>query len=38
MKSMPDAAMVEMGDEFSVDRAITHLNCVEMFEKRINLW
>ncbi|XP_032881690.1 heterogeneous nuclear ribonucleoprotein L-like [Amblyraja radiata] len=37
MKSMPDAAMVEMGDEFSVDRAITHLNCVEMFEKRINL-
>uniref|UniRef100_A0A4W3H7Z3 RRM domain-containing protein n=1 Tax=Callorhinchus milii TaxID=7868 RepID=A0A4W3H7Z3_CALMI len=37
MKSMPDAAMVEMGDEFSVERAITHLNNVHMFGKPLSL-
>lgn len=38
MKSVPGTALVEMGDEYAVDRAITHLNSIKVFGKRINVW
>uniref|UniRef100_A0AAV2JJ37 RRM domain-containing protein n=1 Tax=Knipowitschia caucasica TaxID=637954 RepID=A0AAV2JJ37_KNICA len=37
MKSVPGTALVEMGDEYAVDRAITHLNSVKVFGKRLNV-
>lgn len=38
MKSVPGTALVEMGDEYAVDRAITHLNSIKVFGKRLNVW
>ncbi|KAL2087316.1 hypothetical protein ACEWY4_018375 [Coilia grayii] len=38
MKSVPGTALVEMGDEYAVDRAITHLNNIKVFSKRLNVW
>lgn len=38
MKSKPGAAMVEMGDCYAVDRAITHLNNTFLFAQRMNVW
>ncbi|KAM4772776.1 LOW QUALITY PROTEIN: heterogeneous nuclear ribonucleoprotein L-like [Rhinophrynus dorsalis] len=37
MKTIPGTALVEMGDEFAVDRAILHLNNMEVFGKRLNV-
>ncbi|KAK3562020.1 hypothetical protein QTP86_024802, partial [Hemibagrus guttatus] len=37
MKSVPGTALVEMGDEYAVDRAITHLNSIKVFSKRLNV-
>ncbi|XP_076017428.1 heterogeneous nuclear ribonucleoprotein L isoform X1 [Genypterus blacodes] len=37
MKSKPGAAMVEMGDCYSVDRAISHLNNNFLFEQKLNV-
>ncbi|XP_041108100.1 heterogeneous nuclear ribonucleoprotein L-like isoform X2 [Polyodon spathula] len=37
MKSVPGTALVEMGDEYAVDRAITHLNSIKVFAKRLNV-
>ncbi|TKS83754.1 Heterogeneous nuclear ribonucleoprotein L [Collichthys lucidus] len=37
MKSKPGAAMVEMGDCYSVDRAITHLNNNFLFGQKLNV-
>ncbi|XP_041866155.1 heterogeneous nuclear ribonucleoprotein L-like [Melanotaenia boesemani] len=37
MKSVPGTALVEMGDEYSVDRAITHLNSIKVFGKRLSV-
>ncbi|XP_051254580.1 heterogeneous nuclear ribonucleoprotein L isoform X3 [Dicentrarchus labrax] len=37
MKSKPGAAMVEMGDCYAVDRAITHLNNNFLFGQRMNV-
>ncbi|KAG8001761.1 Heterogeneous nuclear ribonucleoprotein L [Nibea albiflora] len=37
MKSKPGAAMVEMGDCYAVDRAITHLNNNFLFAQRMNV-
>ncbi|XP_016102602.1 heterogeneous nuclear ribonucleoprotein L-like [Sinocyclocheilus grahami] len=38
MKSVPGTALVEMSDEYAVDRAITHLNSIKVFSKRLNVW
>lgn len=38
MKNKPGAALVEMGDYYAADRAITHLNNTFLFSQRINLW
>lgn len=38
MKSKPGAAMVEMGDCYAVDRAISHLNNNFLFEQKLNVW
>ncbi|KAM9363293.1 heterogeneous nuclear ribonucleoprotein L-like isoform 2-T2 [Symphorus nematophorus] len=35
MKSVPGTALVEMGDEYAVDRAITHLNGIKVFGKKL---
>ncbi|KAJ8002155.1 hypothetical protein DPEC_G00176890 [Dallia pectoralis] len=37
MKSVPGTALVEMGDEYAVDRTITHLNSIKVFSKRLNV-
>ncbi|XP_075892174.1 uncharacterized protein LOC142895202 [Nelusetta ayraudi] len=37
MKNKPGAALVEMGDYYAADRAITHLNNTFLFSQRINL-
>ncbi|XP_077421343.1 heterogeneous nuclear ribonucleoprotein L-like [Vanacampus margaritifer] len=37
MKSKPGAAMVEMGDCYAVDRAITHLNSNFLFGQKLNV-
>ncbi|KAM4695402.1 heterogeneous nuclear ribonucleoprotein L-like [Discoglossus pictus] len=37
MKTIPGTALVEMGDEYDVDRAVTHLNNVKVFGKRLNV-
>ncbi|MFT7817075.1 heterogeneous nuclear ribonucleoprotein L-like [Arapaima gigas] len=37
MKSVPGTALVEMGDEYAVDRAITHLNSIKVFSKRLSI-
>ncbi|XP_061104135.1 heterogeneous nuclear ribonucleoprotein L isoform X1 [Conger conger] len=37
MKSKPGAAMVEMGDCYAVDRAITHLNNSFLFGQKLNV-
>uniref|UniRef100_A0A672LLQ2 Heteroous nuclear ribonucleoprotein L like n=1 Tax=Sinocyclocheilus grahami TaxID=75366 RepID=A0A672LLQ2_SINGR len=37
MKSVPGTALVEMSDEYAVDRAITHLNSIKVFSKRLNV-
>ncbi|ROI15608.1 Heterogeneous nuclear ribonucleoprotein L-like [Anabarilius grahami] len=33
-KSVPGTALVEMGDEYAVDRAITHLNSIKVVSKQ----
>lgn len=33
MKTIPGTALVEMGDEYAVKRAVTHLNNVKLFGK-----
>lgn len=38
MKSKPGAAMVEMGDCYAVDRAISHLNNNFLFNQKLNVW
>jgi hypothetical protein len=38
MKSKPGAAMVEMGDCYAVDRAISHLNNNFLFGQKLNVW
>ncbi|CAB1344758.1 unnamed protein product [Coregonus sp. 'balchen'] len=38
MKSVPGTALVEMGDEYAVDRSITHLNSIKVFSKRLNVF
>ncbi|XP_067441865.1 heterogeneous nuclear ribonucleoprotein L-like isoform X1 [Thunnus thynnus] len=37
MKSVPGTALVEMGDEYAVDRAVTHLNGIKVFGKKLNV-
>ncbi|KAG7455559.1 heteroproteinous nuclear ribonucleoprotein L-like [Solea senegalensis] len=37
MKSVPGTALVEMSDEFAVDRAVTHLNNVKVFGQKLNV-
>ncbi|XP_039594121.1 heterogeneous nuclear ribonucleoprotein L-like isoform X1 [Polypterus senegalus] len=37
MKSVPGTALVEMADEYAVDRAITHLNGIKVFGKRVSV-
>ncbi|CAL9684865.1 unnamed protein product [Knipowitschia caucasica] len=37
MKSKPGAAMVEMGDCFAVDRALSHLNNTFLFGQKLNV-
>ncbi|XP_054865608.1 heterogeneous nuclear ribonucleoprotein L-like isoform X2 [Amphiprion ocellaris] len=37
MKSVPGTALVEMGDEYAVDRAVTHLNSIKVFGKKVNV-
>ncbi|XP_061582335.1 heterogeneous nuclear ribonucleoprotein L-like [Cololabis saira] len=37
MKSVPGTALVEMGDEYAVDRAVTHLNSIKVFSKKLNV-
>ncbi|XP_069810734.1 heterogeneous nuclear ribonucleoprotein L-like [Dendropsophus ebraccatus] len=37
MKTIPGTALVEMGDEYAVERAVTHLNNVKIFGKRLNI-
>ncbi|MEE6474928.1 hypothetical protein FKM82_010541 [Ascaphus truei] len=37
MKTIPGSALVEMGDEYAVERAVTHLNNVKIFGKRLNV-
>ncbi|KAG7236912.1 hypothetical protein INR49_000124, partial [Caranx melampygus] len=37
MKSVPGTALVEMGDEYAVDRAVTHLNNIKVFGKKLNV-
>ncbi|KAM9313989.1 heterogeneous nuclear ribonucleoprotein L-like isoform 2-T2 [Pholidichthys leucotaenia] len=37
MRSVPGTALVEMGDEYAVDRAVSHLNGVRVFDKKLNV-
>ncbi|XP_035493609.1 heterogeneous nuclear ribonucleoprotein L-like isoform X2 [Scophthalmus maximus] len=37
MKSVPGTALVEMGDEYAVDRAVTHLNNLKVFGKKLTV-
>ncbi|KAI4905918.1 hypothetical protein NFI96_021198, partial [Prochilodus magdalenae] len=37
MKSKPGAAMVEMGDCYAVERAISHLNHTMLFNQKLNI-
>ncbi|XP_043913411.1 heterogeneous nuclear ribonucleoprotein L-like [Protopterus annectens] len=37
MKTIPGNALIEMGDEYAVERAVTHLNNIKLFEKKINV-
>ncbi|KAL3066432.1 hypothetical protein OYC64_016396 [Pagothenia borchgrevinki] len=37
MKSVAGTALVEMGDEYAVDRAVTHLNTIKVFGKKLNV-
>ncbi|XP_075452524.1 heterogeneous nuclear ribonucleoprotein L-like isoform X2 [Ascaphus truei] len=37
MKTIPGTALVEMSDEYSVKRAVAHLNEVKIFGKRLNV-
>ncbi|XP_069463911.1 heterogeneous nuclear ribonucleoprotein L-like isoform X2 [Ambystoma mexicanum] len=37
MKSIPGTALIEMGDEYAVERAITHLNNLKLFGTRLNV-
>uniref|UniRef100_A0AAQ4NYN7 RRM domain-containing protein n=1 Tax=Gasterosteus aculeatus aculeatus TaxID=481459 RepID=A0AAQ4NYN7_GASAC len=37
MKSVPGTALVEMGDEYAVDRAVTHLNNIKVFGQKLNV-
>ncbi|KAJ8250841.1 hypothetical protein COCON_G00227630 [Conger conger] len=37
MKSVPGTALVEMGEEYAVDRAITHINGITLFGKRLSV-
>ncbi|MED6268287.1 hypothetical protein CHARACLAT_020829 [Characodon lateralis] len=38
MKSVSGTALVEMADEYAVDRAVTHLNGTKVFGKKLNVW
>ncbi|XP_056264612.1 heterogeneous nuclear ribonucleoprotein L-like, partial [Pseudoliparis swirei] len=37
MKSVPGTALVEMGHEYAVDRAVTHLHGLKVFGKKLNV-
>ncbi|XP_059186619.1 heterogeneous nuclear ribonucleoprotein L-like [Centropristis striata] len=37
MRSVPGTALVEMGDEYAVDRAVTHLNSLKVFDRKLNV-
>ncbi|TMS23141.1 Heterogeneous nuclear ribonucleoprotein L-like [Larimichthys crocea] len=37
MKSVAGTALVEMGDEYAVDRAVTHLNSIKVFGKKLSV-
>ncbi|XP_075916966.1 heterogeneous nuclear ribonucleoprotein L-like [Petromyzon marinus] len=37
LKSKPEAAMVEMGDQYAMHRAVFHLNMSQIFGNKINL-
>ncbi|TRY82666.1 hypothetical protein DNTS_032599 [Danionella cerebrum] len=37
MRSVPGTALVEMGDEYAVDRAVTHLNSIQVFGKQLTV-
>ncbi|KAM8878079.1 heterogeneous nuclear ribonucleoprotein L-like isoform 2-T2 [Spinachia spinachia] len=37
MKSVPGTALVEMGDEYAVDRSVTHLNNITVFGKKLSV-
>uniref|UniRef100_UPI00358FB6CB heterogeneous nuclear ribonucleoprotein L-like isoform X2 n=1 Tax=Myxine glutinosa TaxID=7769 RepID=UPI00358FB6CB len=37
LKSKPGAAMIQMADAAAVDRAVTHLNTAQLFDKKLNL-
>ncbi|MEQ2245518.1 hypothetical protein ILYODFUR_028842 [Ilyodon furcidens] len=37
MKSVSGTALVEMADEYAVDRAVTHLNGTKVFGKKLNV-
>lgn len=38
MKSVAGTALVEMGEVYAVDRAVTHLNSIKLFDKKLNVW
>ncbi|XP_031157029.1 heterogeneous nuclear ribonucleoprotein L-like isoform X1 [Sander lucioperca] len=37
LKSVPGTALVEMGDEYAVDRAVTHLHAITVLGKKLNV-
>ncbi|KAF7649280.1 hypothetical protein LDENG_00143880 [Lucifuga dentata] len=37
MKRIPGTALVEMGDEYAVERVVTHLNGIKVFGKKLNV-
>ncbi|CAJ1054175.1 heterogeneous nuclear ribonucleoprotein L-like [Xyrichtys novacula] len=37
MKSVPGTALVEMGDEYAVDRAVTHLHGIKVFGQKLSV-
>lgn len=37
MRSVPGTALVEMGDEYSVDRAVTHLHSIRLFGRKVSV-
>lgn len=37
MKSVPGTALVEMSEEFAVDRAVTHLHGLKVFGRKLSV-